>query len=150
MSQNIACASSAHIWIISQLKSMIWTLKQKRATIAIAFAIPTAVYQMQSTDEAQKPSNLYKVDIPARLVEKQKVKVIKTTIKILQKEGLIPLSFKKLPISNNLMKYAPLWLSSTFFHTNSCFYELTHSFTSVFYISLLKSAHNIFCSVLFS
>lgn len=65
---------------------------KKRAIIAIARMILTAVYQMLSTGEAWNPSDLYKVDMPARLVENQKAKAIKQAIKLLQKEGLIPLS----------------------------------------------------------
>ncbi|HAP21495.1 MAG TPA: IS110 family transposase, partial [Lachnospiraceae bacterium] len=36
------------------------------------------------------PSDLYKVDMPAPLVEKQKAKAIKQAIKLLQKEGVLP------------------------------------------------------------
>lgn len=63
---------------------------KKRAIIAIARMILTAVYQMLSTGEAWNPSDLYKVDMPAPLVEKQKAKAIKQAIKLLQKEGLLP------------------------------------------------------------
>ena len=52
--------------------------------------ILTAVYQMLSTGEAWNPSDLYKIDMPAPLVEKQKAKAIKQAIKLLQKEGLLP------------------------------------------------------------
>ena len=52
--------------------------------------ILTAVYQMLSTGETWNPSDLYKIDMPAPLVEKQKAKDIKQVIKLLQKEGLLP------------------------------------------------------------
>ena len=82
---------------------------KKRAIIAIARMILTAIYQMLSTGEAWNPSDLYKIDIPQALVEKQKVKTIKQAIKLLQ----------KLPVSDSLEKCVHLWLSSTFFHTIS-------------------------------
>jgi len=44
---------------------------KKRAIIAIARRILTAVYQMLSTGEVWNPSDLYKIDMPAPLVEKQ-------------------------------------------------------------------------------
>lgn len=50
----------------------------------------TAVYQMLSTGEIWNPSDLYKVDMPAPLVEKQKARAIKQAIKLLQKEGVLP------------------------------------------------------------
>ena len=43
---------------------------KKRAIIAIARMILTAIYQMLSTGEAWNPSDLYKVDIPKALLEK--------------------------------------------------------------------------------
>ena len=35
-------------------------------------------------------SDLYKIDMPAPLIEKQKSKIIKQAKKLLQKEGLLP------------------------------------------------------------
>ena len=62
---------------------------KKRAIIAIARMILTAVYQMLSTGEAWNPSDLYKIDMPAPLVEKQKAKAIKQAKKLLLREGII-------------------------------------------------------------
>ncbi len=62
---------------------------KKRAIIAIARMILTAIYQMFSTGEAWNPSDLYKSDMPKPLVEKQKAKAIKQAMKLLIKEGLI-------------------------------------------------------------
>ena len=45
---------------------------------------------MLSTGEAWNPSDLYKVDMPTPLVEKQKAKAIKQAIQLLQKEGVLP------------------------------------------------------------
>ena len=68
---------------------------KKRAIIAIARMILTAVYQMLSTGETWNPSDLYKVDMPEPLKEKQKEKAIKQALKLLQKEGLIPPDLEK-------------------------------------------------------
>ena len=43
-----------------------------------------------STGEVWNPSDLYKIDMPAPLVEKQKAKAIKQAKKLLQKKGLLP------------------------------------------------------------
>ena len=50
---------------------------KKRAIIAIARMILTAIYQMLSTGEEWNPSNLYKIDKPEPLKEKQKEKAMK-------------------------------------------------------------------------
>lgn len=63
---------------------------KKRAIVAVARMILTAIYQMLSTGEAWKPSDLYKIDMPEALLEKQKTKAIKQAMKLLQREGLYP------------------------------------------------------------
>ena len=63
---------------------------KKRAIIAIARMILTAIYQMMSTGEQWNPSDLYKIDMPVALVEKQKAKAMKQAKKLLQREGLLP------------------------------------------------------------
>lgn len=63
---------------------------KKRAIVAIARMILTAIYQMLATGESWNPSDLYKIDMPAALLEKQKVKAIKQAMKLLQREGLYP------------------------------------------------------------
>lgn len=63
---------------------------KKRAIVAIARMILTAIYQMLSTGEAWNPSDLYKIDMPEALVEKQKAKAIKQAMKLLEREGLYP------------------------------------------------------------
>lgn len=62
---------------------------KKRAIIAIARMILTAIYQMLSTGEAWNPSDLYKIDMPEPLREKQKEKAIKQAKKLLINEGII-------------------------------------------------------------
>lgn len=63
---------------------------KKRAIIAVARMILTAIYQMLSTGEVWNPSDLYKIDMSAPLIEKQKAKAIKQAMKLLQKEELLP------------------------------------------------------------
>ena len=50
---------------------------KKRAIIAIARMILTAIYQMLSTGEAWNPTDLFKIDMPEPLKEKQKEKAMK-------------------------------------------------------------------------
>jgi hypothetical protein len=62
---------------------------KKRAIIAIARMILTAVYHMFVTGEEWNPSDLYKIDMPQNLLEKQKEKAIKQAKKLLISEGII-------------------------------------------------------------
>lgn len=62
---------------------------KKRAIIAIARMILTAAYQMLSTGEMWNPIDLYKIDMPAPLKEKQKEKAIKQAKKLLIAEGIV-------------------------------------------------------------
>ena len=71
-------------------ESLVKRRGKKRAIIAIARMILTAIYQMLSTGETWNPSDLYKIDMPEALVEKQKAKAIKQAKKLLQREGLLP------------------------------------------------------------
>ena len=63
---------------------------KKRAIIAIARMILTAVYQMLSTGETWNPCDLYKTDMPQEMQDKQKAKAVKQAIKLLISEGMIP------------------------------------------------------------
>jgi len=49
---------------------------KKRAIIAIARMILTAIYHMFVTGEEFNPSDLYKIDIPQEMVDKQKEKAL--------------------------------------------------------------------------
>ena len=71
-------------------ESLVKRRGKKRAIIAIARMILTAIYQMLSTGEAWNPSDLYKIDMPQALVDKQKAKAIKQAKKLLQQEGILP------------------------------------------------------------
>ena len=62
---------------------------KKRAIIAIARMILTAAYNMLKTGEAWNPTDLFKVDMPPVLLEKQKQKAIKSAIKLLVSQGII-------------------------------------------------------------
>ena len=64
---------------------------KKRAIIAIARMILTAIYQILSTGETWNLSDLYKIDLSQVLVDKQKAKAIKQAKKLLQQEGILPL-----------------------------------------------------------
>lgn len=61
---------------------------RKRAIIAIARMILTAIFSMMSTGEVWNPCDLYKIDMPEALKEKQKSKAIKQAVKFLEKQGL--------------------------------------------------------------
>ena len=51
--------------------------------------ILTAIYQMLSTGEVWNPTDLYKVDMPEPLKEKQKEKAVRQAKKLLISEGII-------------------------------------------------------------
>ena len=55
---------------------------KKRAIIAIARIILTAVYQMLSTGEIWNPCDLYKTDMPLEMQDRQKAKAIKQALKL--------------------------------------------------------------------
>jgi transposase len=61
---------------------------KKRAIIAVARMILTAVFSMLFTGETWNPCDLFKIDMPEELREKQKQKTIKQAIKLLESQGL--------------------------------------------------------------
>lgn len=61
---------------------------KKRAIIAIARMIHTAIFQMMTTGEVWTPTDLFKVDMPEALKEKQISKAVKQATKFLEKQGL--------------------------------------------------------------
>ena len=63
---------------------------KKRAIIAIARMILTAIFKMLSTGEVWNPCDLYKFDMPEELKNKQKQKAIKQALKLLKSEGIVP------------------------------------------------------------
>ena len=62
---------------------------KKRAIIAIARMILTAIYEMFYTGEVWNPLDLYKVDMPEHLKEKQLAKAVKQAIRFLEAQGLM-------------------------------------------------------------
>ena len=62
---------------------------KKRAIIAIARMILTAIYHMLVTGEEWNPSDLYKIDMPQEMLAKQKEKAIKQAIKLLLSNDVI-------------------------------------------------------------
>lgn len=62
---------------------------KKRAIIAIARMILTAIYQMLSTGEVWNPCDLYKVDMPQNLQDRQRAKAVKSALKLLISEGIV-------------------------------------------------------------
>ena len=71
-------------------ESLVKRRGKKRAIIAIARMILTAIFQMLTTGETWNPCDLYKIDMPETLLEKQKQKAIKQAQKLLIREGLLP------------------------------------------------------------
>jgi transposase len=65
---------------------------KKRAIIAIARMILTAIYKMFVTGEEWNPSDLYKIDMPQEMLDKQKEKAIKQAVKLLISNGVIKAS----------------------------------------------------------
>ncbi len=61
---------------------------KKRAIIAIARMILTAIYTMLSTGEVWNPVDLFKVDMPDSLKEKQLAKAVTQARRFLEKQGL--------------------------------------------------------------
>ncbi len=49
----------------------------------------TSIFHMLSTGEEWNPSDLYKIDMPQAMLEKQKQKAIKQAQKLLIHEGLL-------------------------------------------------------------
>jgi len=62
---------------------------KKRAIIAIARMILTAIYHMFTTGELFNPCDLYKIDMPQEVQSKQKDKAIKQALKLLISQGII-------------------------------------------------------------
>ncbi|MBP1921013.1 IS110 family transposase [Youngiibacter multivorans] len=63
---------------------------KKRAIIAIARMILTSIYHMMVTGEVFNPADLFKIEMPPDIKDRQKEKAIKQAIRLLISEGLIP------------------------------------------------------------
>ena len=62
---------------------------KKRAIIAIARMILTAIYQILSAGEMWNPTDLYKIDMPELPKEKQKFRHIRQAKKLLISKGIM-------------------------------------------------------------
>lgn len=60
---------------------------KKRAIIAITRMILTAISQMMTTEEAWNPTDLFKVDMPEGLRDRQLSKAVKPATKFLKQQG---------------------------------------------------------------
>ena len=87
---HAAVKSNKSPYYKKKYESLVKRRGKKRAIIAIAKMILTAIFQMLTTGETWNPCNLYKIDIPEALLEKQKQKAIKQAQKLLIQEGLLP------------------------------------------------------------
>jgi len=74
---------------------------KKRAIIAIARMILTAIHHMFTTGEEFNPCDLYKIDIPAEMQNKQKEKAVKEAVKFLIAQGVIKSSDISIQESNH-------------------------------------------------
>jgi len=66
---------------------------KKRAIIAIARMILTAIYHMFQTGEVFNPSNLRQIDMPEELKTKQKQQEIHKAINLLKQQGVLAEDF---------------------------------------------------------
>lgn len=94
-----ALVEAAHAAVKSTQKQPYYRVKferlmkrrgKKRATIAIARMILTAIYAMLSTGEIFNPSDLLKFDMPDELKKKQTISSAKEAVKLLVSLGLVP------------------------------------------------------------
>ena len=87
---HAAVKSNKSPYYKKKYESLVKRRGKKRAIIAIARMILTAIFQMLTTRETWNPCDLYKIDMPEALLEKQKQKAIKQAQKLLIREGLLP------------------------------------------------------------
>ena len=83
----VKCKDSAYYRI--KYEHIVKRRGKKRAIIAIARMILTAVFHMLQTGEAFNPSDLLQVDMPQELRDKQRAKAVKQAIKLLVSQGII-------------------------------------------------------------
>ena len=87
---HAAVKSNKSPYYKKKYESLVKRRGKKRAIIAIARMILTAIFQMLTTGGTWNPCDLYKIDMPEALLEKQKQKAIKQAQKLLIREGLLP------------------------------------------------------------
>ena len=85
---HAAVKDKSHPYYALKYKRIAKRRGKKRAIIAIARMILTAIYEMLSTGEVWNPVDLYKVDMPEYLKEKQLEMAVKQAIRFLEEQGL--------------------------------------------------------------
>ena len=85
---HAAVKDKAHPYYALKYERLVKRRGKKRAIIAIARMILTAIYSMFSTSEVWNPVDLYKIDMPEQLKEQQLAKAIKQATRFLEKQGL--------------------------------------------------------------
>lgn len=66
---------------------------KKRAIIAIARMILTAIYHMFQTGEMFNPSDLRQIDMPEEIKEKRTQRTISKAIELLKQQGILSSTF---------------------------------------------------------
>ena len=85
---HAAVKDKAHPYYALKYERLVKRRGKKRAIIAIARMILTAIYSMFSTGEVWNPVDLFKIDMPDQLKEQQLAKAIKQATRFLEKQGL--------------------------------------------------------------
>ena len=85
---HAAVKDKAHPYYAIKYERLAKRRGKKRAIIAIARMILTAIYKMLSTGEAWNPVDLCRVDMPEHLKEQQLAKAVKQAIRFLETQGL--------------------------------------------------------------
>lgn len=82
-----AVKSTTNPYYKNKYEKLVKRRGKKRAIIAIARMILTAIYSMLSTGEVWNPCDLFKFDMPDELKTKQEAKAIKQAVKFLEQRG---------------------------------------------------------------
>lgn len=82
-----AVKSTTNPYYKNKYEKLVKRRGKKRAIIAIARMILTAIYSMLSTGEVWNPCDLFKIDMPDELKAKQEAKAIKQAVKFLEQRG---------------------------------------------------------------
>ena len=85
---HAAVKDKTHPYYALKYERLVKRRGKKRASIAIARMILTAIYSMFSTGEVWNPVDLFKIDMPEQLKEQQLAKAIKQATRFLEKQGL--------------------------------------------------------------
>jgi transposase len=89
---HVAVASKENSYYKLKYERIYKRRVKKRAIIAIARMILTAIYHMLIFGEEFNPCDLYKIDMPQQMQDKQKEKAIKQATNLLISQGIIKAS----------------------------------------------------------